>query len=171
MKKFENGMCREMTAEEAAALEAEQAKLEAEERYRPLAMEEVSRMLTAQQINGLAVDDAAALRMLEFYPAWEAGRPYEAGFKAQYQGRLYRCIQAHDPQEGWEPANAPALWEEILWAHTGTEEDPIPYNGNMALEEGRYYTQSGARYLCTRSTGKPVYNPLADLVGIYVQTA
>ena len=171
MKVLTPAGAREMTPGEAAAMEAEQAKFELEERSRPLTMEEVSRLLIARQINSLAVDDASALRMLEFYPAWEAGKPYEAGFKAQYQGRLYRCVQAHDPQEGWEPANAPALWEEILWAHTGTEADPIPYNGNMALEEGRYYTQSGARYLCIRSTGKPVYNPLADLVGIYVQTA
>ena len=49
-------------------------------------------------------------------------------------------------------------------------EDPIPYDGNMALESGKYYSQSGAVYLCTRDTVNPVYNALADLVGIYVKT-
>ena len=54
-------------------------------------------------------------------------------------------------------------------AHSGTQDDPIPYNGNMALTEGLYYTQSGVTYLCNRSTGQPVYNALAELVGLYVE--
>lgn len=44
----------------------------------------------------------------------------------------------------------------------------IPYSGNMALENGKYYSQSGKTYLCNRDTGNPVYNALAELVGIYV---
>lgn len=47
--------------------------------------------------------------------------------------------------------------------------DPIPYNGNMALESGKYYSQNGLVYLCTRDTVNPVYNALADLVGMYVE--
>lgn len=53
-------------------------------------------------------------------------------------------------------------------AHDGTKYDPIPYDGNMALESGKYYVQDGVTYLCNRDTGNPVYNALADLVGIYV---
>jgi len=44
----------------------------------------------------------------------------------------------------------------------------IPYSGNMALETGKYYNQSGKTYLCNRDTGNPVYNALAELVGLYV---
>ena len=47
--------------------------------------------------------------------------------------------------------------------------DPIPYSGNMALEAGKYYSQGGAVYLCTRDTVNPVYSDLADLVGLYVE--
>ena len=32
-----------------------------------------------------------------------------------------------------------------------------------------YYLQDSVIYLCTRDTVNPVYNPLADLVGIYVE--
>ena len=39
----------------------------------------------------------------------------------------------------------------------------------MALENGKYYTQSDVLYRCTRDTGNPVYNTLAELVGIYVE--
>lgn len=62
-----------------------------------------------------------------------------------------------------------ALYEEINDTHAGTLEDPIPYNNNMALEEGKYYSQDGVTYLCTRSTGQAVYNNLSQLVGIYVE--
>ena len=41
----------------------------------------------------------------------------------------------------------------------------------MALEKGKYYSQDGVTYLCTRDTGIAVYNKLADLVGIYVVLA
>lgn len=37
-----------------------------------------------------------------------------------------------------------------------------------ALEAGKYYSQSGKTYLCNRDTGNPVYNALAELVGLYV---
>ena len=169
MKIVENGIMRDMTAEEIAAIEAETAKFEAYERTRPLTAEEVTRLLIAQQINGLTVDDNTALRMREFYPEWAAGVDYTAGYKVQRGGKLWRCVQAHASQTGWEPENAPALWTEICEAHAGTLTDPIPYSGNMALESGKYYSQSGAVYLCTRDTVNPVYIALADLVGLYVE--
>ena len=62
-----------------------------------------------------------------------------------------------------------ALYTVIDVAHAGTQDDPIPYNGNMALMEGLYYTQGGVTYLCSRSTGQSVYNALAELVGLYVE--
>ena len=43
------------------------------------------------------------------------------------------------------------------------------YDSNMALESGKYYTQSGMTYLCSRDTVNPVYNALSELVGIYVE--
>jgi chitodextrinase len=44
------------------------------------------------------------------YPAWQAGHAYAAGDLVSYNGRNYRCIQAHTSQVGWEPPNVPALW-------------------------------------------------------------
>ena len=64
-----------------------------------------------------------------------------------------------------------SLYERIDETHDGTFDDPIPYSGNMALEAGKYYSQDGVIYLCTRDTVNPVYNALADLVGLYVELA
>lgn len=169
MKKCVNGEYIDMTAEETAAMEAEAAKFEAYERTRPLTAGEVTAMLIKQQINILNVDDNTALRMTTFYPEWAANAEYTIGYKVQRSGRLWRCLQAHTSQAGWEPENAASLWTEICESHAGTLEDPIPYNGNMALESGKYYSQDGKVYRCTRDTGNPVYNALSELVGLYVE--
>ena len=60
-------------------------------------------------------------------------------------------------------------WESIDETHTGDQYDPIPYEGNMALVSGLYYSQDGEVYLCNRDTGIAVYNALSELVGIYVE--
>ena len=170
MYKNVNGKLIEMTEAEIAEEKQKIQLAKAEEKSRPLTADEVSALLIRQQINGLTVDDGTALRMREFYPEWAAGQDYTAGYKVQYGGKLWRCLQPHTSQTGWEPSTATAsLWEEICENHDGTMADPIPYSGNMALESGKYYSQSGAVYLCTRDTVNPVYNALADLVGLYVE--
>ena len=172
-KKWEYVEPAPLTDEEIAELQ-EQADRDAArakllERTRPLTEDEVAAMLIRQQINTIAVDDNTALRMVEFYPEWSAGQAYTAGYKAHRGGKLWRCLQAHTAQNGWEPENAASLWTEICESHDGTKYDPIPYNGNMALQSGKYYTQNNILYLCNRSTGQPVYNALAELVGLYVE--
>ncbi len=174
MRKYINGKYIDMTAEEIAAMEAEAAKFEAYERNRPLTAEEVNAMLIRQQINSLAVDDNTALRMREFYPEWEEmiGQTVEkAGFRFTHGGDLYKTIPAnHTFQANWVPGvGTESLYTRIDESHAGTLTDPIPYSGNMALKAGKHYSQDGAVYLCTRDTVNPVYNALADLVGLYVE--
>ena len=169
MYKMLNGILTEMNNEEISAMQKAQAAFEAYERTRPLTESEVSRLLIAQQINTLTVDDNTALRMVEFYPEWAENAEYTAEYKVQRNGKLWRCIQAHTSQTGWEPENTASLWTEICESHAGTLEDPIPYSGNMALESGKYYVQDGKIYRCIRDTGNPVYNALSELVGLYVE--
>ena len=169
MRIVENGIIRDMTEEEMIDMENAAARYAAAERVRPLTESEVFHLLIAQQINTLTVDDNTALRMKEFHPLWKPNTEYTVGYKAQRSGRLWRCLQAHTSQAGWEPENAPSLWTEICESHAGTLEDPIPYSGNMALESGKYYSQNSKIYRCTRDTGNPVYHALSELVGLYVE--
>ena len=124
-----------------------------------------------QLIEQLAVTlaDETALTGVELFPMWAIGRAYATGDRVQHGGRLYKCVQAHTSQADWTPDATPALWTKICESHAGTLTDPIPYSGNMALEAGKYYSQNGAVYLCTRDTVNPVYSALADLVGLYVE--
>lgn len=103
-----------MSAEEIDAMQAEANKAEKIERTRPLTAEEVTALLIKQQINTLSVDDNIALRMVEFYPEWAAGQDYTAGYKVQHGGKLWRCVQDHTSQDGWEPESAPSLWAKVL---------------------------------------------------------
>ena len=169
MRICENGIYRDITAEEVAAMQDAAAQAEAEEKRRPLSMSEVQEMMVRQQINTLAVDDATALRMVAYYPEWTAGTAYAAGDRVLYNGDLYKVMQAHTAQETWLPGTGTeSLYTRIDEQHDGTKYDPIPYSGNMALEAGKYYIQSGKTYLCNRDTGNPVYHTLAELVGLYV---
>ena len=172
MKKYINGIYRDMTTEELVAMMDAAAQAEAEEKHRPLSSSEVQEMLVRQQINTLTVDDQTALRMVEFYPEWAAGTAYAAGDRLVYNGDLYKVLQAHTSQETWLPgAGTESLYTRIDEQHDGTKYDPIPYSGNMALDAGKYYSQSGKTYLCNRDTGNPVYHALAELVGLYVEIA
>ncbi len=124
-------------------------------------------------IEGLAEDhltDAEGLKNVELFPWYEVGVDYAVGDRFQYDGELYKVLQAHTSQQSWVPGTGTeSLYIRVDDIHAGTAEDPIPYNGNMELIENLYYTQGGVLYRCTRSTGTAVYNALSELVGIYVE--
>lgn len=121
-----------------------------------------------------SLDDAQALTVKAIYPLWQEviGQTVKQGFKFLYNDVLYKVIQPdgltiqeqYIPGEGTE-----SLYAVIDETHAGTQEDPIPYNGNMALENGKYYSQDGVIYLYNRDTEIPVYQTLKDLVGLYVE--
>lgn len=130
-----------------------------------------------ENINSLGLSNNEALSVKEFYPVWSADSvPVEKGEKYQFSGHLYEVVQSHTTQSNWSPENQSSLWVEVVEDHAGTLEDPIPYNEElnplwqgMILEEGKYYTQSGTVYKCTRDSGIKLTQNLADLVGHYVE--
>ena len=137
--------------------------------------------ITRQQTEKAAqyLPDAEALTAKTLYPRWESlvelgsVQTDEAGYKFLYGEDLYKCKNPNPTfQADWVPGvGTESLYERIDETHAGTLEDPIPYDGNMELIEGKYYSQNGVVYHCTRSTGTPVYHALADLVGLYVEVA
>lgn len=124
-----------------------------------------------------SLSDTDGLKAKALYPRWEAlvkkgNVTAEAGYRFTHNGDLYKCVNANPTfQSDWVPGiGTAALYVRIDEAHAGTLADPIPYDGNMELKAGLYYTQSGVTYLCNRNTGQPVYNSLAELAGLYVET-
>ena len=122
--------------------------------------------------NAVERSDLDALAVKDIYPAWDSlnGQTVNVDFKLTYDGKLYKVIQAHTVQSDWIPGvGTESLYAVIDEGHAGTLDDPIPYDGNMELTEGLYYSQDGIVYLCTRNTEQPVYHALNELVGLYVE--
>lgn len=119
---------------------------------------------------GALLTDDQALTVKMLYPVWQAGRDYIKDERFRYGNDLYKVLTPHTSQADWLPGTGTeSLYARIDETHAGTLTDPIPYAGNMVLENGKYYTQDGVVYKCTRDTINPVYNPLSDLVGLYVE--
>lgn len=134
---------------------------------------EKARQLRAMIVKAaVSLSDTDALQAKELFDLWAVGMEYAEGARFRYDGTLYKVRQAHTSQADWTPDIATSLYEEVAEPGQGdTADNPIPYNNNMELFEGKYYSQNDVVYVCTRSTGVAVYNNLADLVGIYVAVA
>jgi hypothetical protein len=44
---------------------------------------------------------------------WAPNTSYSVGATVTYGGASYRCLQAHTSLVGWEPPNAPSLWQRL----------------------------------------------------------
>lgn len=181
MRICENGIYRDMTPDEIAAMQDAAARAEAEEKRRPLGIAEVQEMLVRAQINMLSVDDATALRMRDYYPAWAnlAAEGYiaaKAGFRFTHNGDLYKTVQPNLTfAVSWVPGvGTESLYVRIDEQHDGTKYDPISAARGMEYEYGKYYLDSedGKTYKCERigeaAGGKIVLQYLPhELVGQY----
>ena len=58
----------------------------------------------------LTADDNTALTGMELYPVWAVGIAVAKDSRYQYNGKLYKCVQAHTTQADWAPDVTPALW-------------------------------------------------------------
>ena len=136
-------------------------------------MEQAKAIRSAMDNAAIVLTDEQAVFSKELYPRWEdlMGQTVEMGFRFRYDDALYRTLKkSYIFVEHYIPgAGTESLFARIDETHAGTAEDPIPYEGNMALEEGKHYSQDGVVYRCIWSTGIPVYNALSELVGLYVE--
>ena len=93
-------------------------------------------------LNNIADEDATAVVAL--FEKWGPNKAYEIGQRLRYLNKLYRVVQAHTSQEGWEPDKVPALFTEIAkpgeipeWRQpTGAQDaynigDLVRYNGQV----------------------------------------
>ena len=133
-----------------------------------------------QEFKTLGLSAEQMLTHKAFAPKWgediKEGDTVVKGDKFTYEGRLYAVLQDHTILAHYEPSiNTASLYVEVTPDYTeegeeyGTLDNPIPYEGNMILENGKYYSQEGKTYLCTRDSINPIYHPLSALVGHYVE--
>ena len=70
---------------------------------------------TAEISIGLAkLSDDTAVTAVELFPHWQTEHEYAVLDRVQYNGILYKCLQAHTAQGTWNPADASSLWAKVL---------------------------------------------------------
>ena len=98
-----------------------------------------------------SLTDEDALEGIELFAPWAADTAYALDVRVRYEDKLYKCVQAHTSQEGWEPPVVPALWTEV--AKPG--EIPVwrqPTGAQDAYRIGdlvHYPDKDGPVYRCT----------------------
>ena len=99
--------------------------------------------------------DMNALTAVELFPMWKTATEYDVGVRVQYEGKLYKCVQAHTSQTDWTPDATRALWVVV-----SIEEFPEwvqPTGAHDAYNIGDKVSYNGQRYICT--TDANVYAP------------
>lgn len=115
--------------------------------------------------------DEEALENIELFPTWQSriGVQVQQGERLYYDDKLYKVQQTHIPQEDWRPDATASLYVQVVAeSDAGTIDNPIAYEVNMELVEGKYYTEDGVKYLCVRALAQSVWH-LSELVGNYVE--
>lgn len=161
------------TPEELEKIEVEKEMAALAESRRQLTFDEAVVFFMRSQSNSLDIPDQTSLRMMEYYPTFNEiiGQKVKVGFKFTYDNKMYKTIQPeltiqkhYPPGQGTE-----SLYSVIDLEHTGAIYDPIPYNRNMELYEGKYYIQEDILYICILDSGQALHHDLKDLVGLYVK--
>lgn len=90
--------------------------------------------LARMQANTLNDDQAKEVQ--ELYDTWEPGKEYKAGDRVNYIRNLYKVLQNHTSQEGWEPNQAPALFTAITVYDDNLELWTQPSGSTDAYQKG-----------------------------------
>ena len=122
------------------------------------------------------IAEEMALKYVALYPNWKIGKELSVGERIEYEGKLYKVVQAHTTQESWKPNLTPSLFEPIDVVNEGTLANPIIAAVGMCYLKDRYYLDEsdGNTYLCTRDdtgNGTTLYFLPSALVGSYFELA
>ena len=106
---------------------------------------------TKAGIQTMNLSNSEIYKVVDVLPAWEEyiGKEMAKGTKFRYNGKPYVCIQTVNPVlEIYPPSDGTKAIYGLISEHDGTLADPIPYERNMVLEKGKYYTQFEVLYEC-----------------------
>lgn len=92
----------------------------------------------------ISLTDEDALDAVELYPAWKPGMAYTVDERIRHEGILYRCVQAHTSQTGWEPPVVPALWTVVSldewpeWIQPTGAQDAYALNAKVSHKDAHW---------------------------------
>ena len=109
----------------------------------------------------VSLADEDALQAVELFPQWVTGRAYAVDERLQYNGVLYRVVQAHTSQADWTPDITPALF--VVVSLDEWPEFVQPTGAHDAYNKGDKVTFEGKHYISLIDGN--VYSPTAYPAG------
>ena len=109
----------------------------------------------------ISLTDEDALQAVELFPQWVVEHAYVVGERLQYNGVLYRVIQAHTSQADWTPDITPALF--VVVSLDEWPEFVQPTGVHDAYNKGDKVTFNGKHYISLIDAN--VYSPVVYPAG------
>lgn len=104
------------------------------------------------------IDDVTATEHAELFEAWVTDKDDAVGkIVTRPNGNLYKCVQAHRSQAGWEPENTPALWTKIGDPTVEYPEWSQPIGAHDAYAQGAKVSHNGKKW--TSDVANNVWEP------------
>ena len=101
-----------------------------------------------QALARTASDAVLLAQPMAMYDEWDAnGVAYVLDDIRQYNGLLYRCVQAHTSQESWTPEAAASLWTRIADPAQEWPEWIQPTGAHNAYAKGAKVSHNGKRWV------------------------
>lgn len=92
------------------------------------------------------LEDADAVNCPALFPSWDSGGiSYAANDRVAYEGKLFKCLQAHTSQTDWAPTEAVSLWVEVTPPGTILEWKQ-PTGSTDAYNKGDQVTHNGSTW-------------------------
>ena len=104
------------------------------------------------------IDEVTATEHADLFEAWVTDKDYAVGkIVSRPNGNLYKCVQAHRSQAGWEPENTPALWNKIGDPAEEYPEWSQPLGAHDAYPRGAKVSHNGKKW--TSDIANNVWEP------------
>lgn len=111
-----------------------------------------------QALARTAPDAVLLAQPMAMYDEWSAdGVAYTLNDIRQYNGLLYRCVQAHTSQESWTPEAAASLWTRIADPAQEWPEWIQPTGAHNAYAKGAKVSHNGKHWIS--DVGANVWEP------------
>ena len=94
------------------------------------------------------IDEVTTTEHANLFEAWVTDKDYAVGkIVVRPNGNLYKCVQAHRSQAGWEPENTPALWTKIGDPSEEYPEWSQPLGAHDAYPLGAKVSHNGKKWV------------------------
>lgn len=95
------------------------------------------------------IDEMTASENANMFINWSEVGSYNLNDYRTYEGKLYKCLHAHEGQADWTPDVSPALWKKVGITENGIPEWSQPISSADAYMTGDEVMYNGVHYKST----------------------